>query len=115
MRFFFGGGLGFQNLQYHTNLNLGTLSTQSGPIPSTITLNSFYVTLGVGFNWKVGPRILLGGDFGMIVPFASFGSVTMDSKSAAGTSLQAASEAAFGYFGQFILPRITILRLGYIL
>lgn len=111
---FFSSGLGYQTLQYHTTLSLGSLSGDLGPVPSTAMLNCFYASVNVGYLWKISSRLSLGADLGITIPLISNGGLVVDSSSNAGSSLQSASQNALGYFATYVLPRITLIRLGWL-
>jgi hypothetical protein len=109
--FFLGGGLGYQILRYNAQLNLGALSTTDGPVPATVGINSFYGTFVLGWFWKVSQSLYLGADLGVTVPLFASGGLNVQSSEPASASLQAASQDAFGYFADFVLPRVG-LRIG---
>jgi hypothetical protein len=111
--FFIGSMAGYQNLQVRTNLNLGSLSPEGVPIDTVISLNSFYLGIGLGWMWAISSKLYLGFDLGIQVPFFANGGVSVNSTSSAGQDLQKASTDAFSYFAYFPLPRINLLRVGW--
>ncbi len=112
--FFVWASLGYQSITYTTSLNLGTLSVDSNPVRATLALNSIYFALGPGFLWRPASKFFLGFDLGVQIPIIPMGGISVPGDSTAGDSLERSATDAMSHFAGYALPRIALVRAGWI-
>lgn len=110
---FFAGGLGYQLLQVGMALNLGDLSPSTGPTNATFNFRIFYASLGAGCRWKLSESLAIGFDLGAQLPLVNWSNLSLPNRDAASNELATAASGALGYFSQLILPRVTLIKIGY--
>ncbi len=114
--FFIGTMLGYQSLQGNLMTTLGSLDLKdSDPTPAntSVTLNSFYAGIGLGFLVQLSESLFMGVDAGFQFPFLAWGAAQLEKTSELSLNFHQSSKQSVTYLAYHPLPRIQLLRIGW--
>jgi hypothetical protein len=103
--FFVGSGLGRQSFKASV-----TQSTTLGNYDGSVAVSTTYATPRIGYQWTVGPGIVLGVDGGVQLKLSSDAQVSLPPGSPA--DMQAQADRVVDVFGNYPLPSVHF-RLGW--
>ena len=108
---YLAGGLGFWSVAYR---NSG--QSFQGVTGLSASLQAIYLNPGLGWLWHQREGFTIGSEVGLQMPLYAWGEIgTTGASSSYTTSLTDASREVLAHYGFLILPRVTLIRLCWIL